>query len=113
MAGDLLVKEASNELEAVITRRMTGRSFLFEVCDEKFWEDDLNPEGNDFAKAYYETDLYIKDYHRAVGVGLPSLYHVEDTWDNFDRVSSVVDRRYSRWQANRERPWWQFWKPRI
>jgi hypothetical protein len=113
LAGELLVNEAGEELEAVIFRRKTGRSFLFEVCDEKFWEDDLSPEGNAFAQAYYETDIYIQDYQRAVGAGLPSLYHVEDTWENFERVCKVVDERHLRWKENRGRPWWKFWKPRI
>lgn len=113
LAGELLINEAHEAVEAVKARRMTGRSFLFEICDEKFWEDDLNAEGNEFAKVYYEKDIYINDYQRTLGAGLPSLYHVEDTWENFDRLRQVIDERFNRWRANRGRPWWQLWKARI
>ena len=113
LAGALLTTEAHEAVEAVKARRMTGRTFLFEICDEKFWEDDLNAEGNEFAKVYYEKDIYINDYQRTLGTGLPSLYHVEDTWENFDRLRQVIDERFNRWRANRGRPWWQFWKARI
>ena len=113
LAGDLLLDEAAAEIEGVKERRMTGREFLFEVCDEKFWEDDLNAEGNEFAKAYYETDIYINDYNEAIGNTLPSLYHAEDSWENFDRVCEAIDQRFSRWKDAKNRTWWQFWRPRI
>ena len=113
LSGELFVNEASGEVEAVKSRRMTGREFLLEVCDEKFWEDNLSPEGNEFAKLYYERDIYLKDYERVLGKGLPSLYHVKDTWENFDMLCPAIDERFRTWKANKNRLWWQFWKPRI
>lgn len=113
LAGELLLNEASAEIEAVKARRMTGRSFLFEVCDEKFWEDDLNAEGNEFAKVYYKTGIYINDYEEAINSNLPSLYHAEDSWENFDQACKAIDLRFDRWKNNKSRPWWQFWRARI
>lgn len=113
LAGELLTSEAADAIEAVKSRRMTGRAFLFNACDEKFWEEDLNALGNEFATDYYANNIYLDDYERAVGASLPSLYHVEDTWQNFDLVCVAIDARFNRWRANRNRPRWQFWRSRI
>jgi hypothetical protein len=102
-----LHEESREELEAVRARRMTGREFLFHSCDGKFWEDDLNVEGNEFAAAYYTGENgqgsgeYISDYEELLTSGLPSMYHVEDTWANYDIIASVIDRRYANWRATR------------
>jgi hypothetical protein len=78
---------------------MTGREFLIKQCDEKFWEDDLNEEGNRFAQSYYATNKYYGDYEAILSAGLPTLYHVEDSWANFEKISEVLDRRYHEWKS--------------
>lgn len=91
---------------------MTGRGFLISQCDEKFWDGDLSDEGNAFAKACYEREDaggYVADYEATLGAGLPSLYHVADTWENFDRLAVLVDRRYAEWKRSRA-PRWRFWR---
>jgi hypothetical protein len=97
-------------LEAVRSRQMTGREFLFRQCDEKFWDQDLNEEGNEFALEYYTPDkaLYISDYESTLGVGLLSLYHVADTWENYDKIAPVISRRFMKWKSRKSR--WRFWK---
>jgi hypothetical protein len=112
LEGELHRAESAEGLAAVRARARTGRDFLFEYCDEKFWEEDLCQEGNAFAAAYYAANgpaSYLYDYDRALGTGLPSLYHVEDSWGNYDRIAPVISRRYSAWRSGR-RPWWKFWK---
>jgi len=110
LEGQLLIEETPKELEAVRARKMTGREFLFEVCDEKFWEDDLNEEGNAFAKFYYETDKYIQDYAEVLSAGLPTLYHVADTWENYEKLAKVIDKRFMSWKKGLTKAWWQIWK---
>jgi hypothetical protein len=97
-------------LEAVRRREMTGRDFLFQACDEKFSDQDLNEEGNAFAAEYFapERSLYILDYEKVLGRGLSSLYHVADTWENYDKIAPVISRRFMRWKSGKS--WWQFWK---
>ena len=34
-----------------------------------------------------------------LGADLPSIWHVEDTWDNFDHVRGRVDTRFREWRA--------------
>jgi hypothetical protein len=86
-------------LIAVRERQMTGRQFLFRQCDEKFWEVDLNNEGNAFAKHYYGgEELYFEDYQRILTSDLPSLYHVEDSWDSYDKIAPVISQRFDEWK---------------
>jgi hypothetical protein len=113
LAGESHRQGSGGPLAAVRERRMTGRELLFSQCDEKFTEEDLNDDGNAFAKEYYEktgAGGYLSDYETTLGGGLPSLYHVADTWENFDRIAAVIDRRYAQWNpAKSRRPWWKFW----
>ena len=51
--GDLFRQESSESIQKVLRREWTGRDFLINECDEKFWEDAMNDEGNQFTKFYY------------------------------------------------------------
>lgn len=102
-------EQSLDALRAVRDREVTGLEFLLAQCDEKFWEEDLSDAGNEFAKWYYglggTSGPYLGDYDRALGAGLDSLYRVEDTWENYDRVAQTIDRRYRRWRRHRGRAW--------
>jgi hypothetical protein len=101
LEGPFLREESAAALEALRRREMTGREFLTRECDEKFWEDALSDEGNAFAQAYYEKEGpggYLADYDEALGGDLPTLYHVPDTWANFDRLAARLDQRYAEWR---------------
>jgi hypothetical protein len=83
---------------------MTGREFLMQECDEKLVDFCLNKEGNAFAQAYYERDGpggYVSDYAELFVADLPSLYHVEDAWANYDRLAAVLDQRFAEWRRAR------------
>lgn len=97
--------ESAASLAAVRARVMTGRQFLWRECDQKFTTQDLNEEGNAFTADYYAKDGpggFLADYEDAVGGTLPTLYHVEDSWENFDTLAAVLDRRYDEWKKERE-----------
>src|SRR5262245_54551214 len=85
LVGSLHLNHSAGSVQQVKDREITGRDFFFGQCDAKFWEDDLNDEGNAFAKAYYEHS-YLTDYESILGGGVPTLYHVEDSWANFDKL---------------------------
>jgi hypothetical protein len=103
LEGEFHRTESVGAIEAVRNRAMTGREFLIDQCDEKFWEQDLNDEGNAFAKMYYAGEgegSYLNDYEAVLGGNLPSLYHVEDSWENFDALAPVIDRRFATWRRS-------------
>jgi hypothetical protein len=106
LEGEFHRENSADALAAVRNREITGREFLTTMCDEKFWEEDLGDIGNAFTRDYYSSKTppsYYDDYGECLGGGLPSLYHVEDTWENFDKVAAVLDRRFADWQKRRSR----------
>jgi hypothetical protein len=88
------------EVEEVLRRERTGPE-LFEWVDGVLMSTMLTPEGDAFTHAYFDFDRggYLRDYEAALAIGLPSVYHVADTWENYDRLAAIVDRRYAAWTA--------------
>jgi hypothetical protein len=109
-------QQHSAELLAKVRRReITGRQFFEAACQGKFTERDLSPEGNAFAEFYYsdaagQRGAYFEDYKKALAAGLPSFWHVADTWQNYDKLAAIIDRRYDAWKHRPRKRWWQFWK---
>jgi hypothetical protein len=104
LAGPIHLVEFPEMLGRLQRREITPGRFLIEACDEKFTNDDLNDEGNAFAKAYFdfERGSYIADYERVLASELETLYHVADTWENFDLLKPVLDRRLDEWRRARD-----------
>jgi hypothetical protein len=102
LAGDIHVTEFPESIEKLRSRSVTPGQFFLEVCDGKFTDEDLSDEGNAFAQAYFEFEKgsYVSDYQRVLVGDLPSQYHVSDTWENFDRLRSVLDKRLEEWRRN-------------
>jgi hypothetical protein len=103
LEGDLHREDSIEALTSVRERQMTGRYFLINECDEKFWEEDLNDLGNAFAGEYYglnEVGLYFADYADVLCEGNNKrFYYVEDTWENYNKLAPIVSRRFEEWKA--------------
>ncbi len=100
--GELYREMSQESLTHVKNRRMTGRDFLIEECDSKFYDEILNEEGNSFTQFYYEgdgNDSYFGDYAE-VFTECDNVYDVENTWQNYDRIMPVIDKRYQEWKNN-------------
>lgn len=98
LASAQLQKYARDSLPLFRERKITGRQLLFSELDEKFTDSLLTKVGKEFTQAYYETNIYLEDYENVLGGELPSLYHVADTWDNYDLLAPVIDQRFAGWQ---------------
>ena len=102
LIGDFHKAESAEWIQKVKERKVTGRDFLFSMCDGKFWEEDLSEEGNAFCKVYYAGDdgygKYVEDYENAVCPNTESIYHAEDTWENFDKLALIIDKEYNNWK---------------
>lgn len=123
LGGEIHVDEFPEGLEELRDRTSTPGTFFINACDQKFTDEDLNDEGNAFTEAYFafKTGLYLTDYESTFDSDGPTLYHVADTWENFNRIAPVIDARYEEWKRGvlktgienppRElvRPWWKIW----
>ncbi len=101
LAGDVFISDFSHELSRLRSRSLTPGRFFLSACDGKFSDEDLNEVGNSFAQAYFdfETGKFVADYDTTLGGDLPTLYHVQDTWENFDRLKPLLDQRFAEWRA--------------
>ena len=99
LAGQIHIDDFPQDLEALRTRSVTPGQFFFNSCDGKFIDENLNDQGNAFAASYFDFEHggYLADYENVLGVDLPSLYHVPDTWQSFDKLKPTLDRRFSDW----------------
>lgn len=104
LIGELHREDSQESLSKVKNREITGRDFLIKECDSKFWDEDLNEEGNEFAKYYYANQdygQYILDYEE-IFTEYNNLYKVKDSWENYDRLKSVINKRYNEWKNNKK-----------
>jgi hypothetical protein len=98
LGSAMLRKAARGSLPLLQARKITGRELLFTELDEKFFGSLLTKVGKEFTRDYYETGCYVDDYEEVLGGKLPTLYHVEDSWTNYDKLAPVIDGRFTRWQ---------------
>lgn len=100
LSGRIHIEDCPEDLPRLQTRQVTPGSFFLEACDGKFTDEDLSEEGNAFAREYFdfEKGQYLRDYELVLGGGLASLYHVADTWENYDRLAPCLDQRLDDWR---------------
>jgi hypothetical protein len=103
LASKELIQLADDTYTWVLNREVTGRTLLLTKLDEKFFDQLLTPEGREFTRSYYETNGYANDYDRVLGGDLPTLYHVADTWENFDKLAPILDERLAAWRTLNDR----------
>lgn len=99
LGSKTLEKYAGEMFQRVLHRQATGRDLLFSELDEKFFPELLTREARAFTRDYYETNEYVNDYDRVLGGALESLYHVNDSWENYDKVAPVLDERLQTWRS--------------
>jgi hypothetical protein len=91
-AGALHTSEEPQAVAAVVGGAMTGTAFLFNYCDGKFTDEDLNDEGNAFAARYYGSDgLYLDDYAE---VFADLMYVAPEEAHDYATFAALLDRRY-------------------
>lgn len=83
-------------------RQISGPK-LYEHSGGVLSADDVNDEGRLFCNYYYEPNTFFNDFRdmfikgSLFKKGLPSDYHVQDTWGNYDKLSKVLDKRFADW----------------
>lgn len=78
-----------------------GLDLLFDRCDGKLLDDDLNEEGNAFAAACYER-FVLKDFIEAMNcpadASVDAIFGADLTPQRHARVLWQLDRRYAEWR---------------
>lgn len=93
LESDFLKQIAKDGIEKVRNKEISGTDFLMKYLDGKLTSEDLSKEANNFASKYYETDRYLDDYAMIFEDDVPTLYHVKDTPENFEKIAKILDKR--------------------
>jgi len=92
-------QDFAKEIRRFKARKLTGPG-VYRAADGVFADDVLSEAGRAFALAYFEFDSgkYLNDYDKLLSSGLPSMYHVPDTWACYDALKPQIDKRYAAWR---------------
>jgi len=99
--NDLYSEYFEDEAELQIIRfkrRELGCTILSELWDGYLGYELFNREGNMVSYYYYGGGLYRNDYEDLLAGALPSLYHVNDSWNNFDMISKRISQKHQEWR---------------
>lgn len=99
--SELHLEEHPQEVALVKHRKIKGSEFLGKFCDGKLTDEDFNDLGKDFTESFFE-DRYYEVYANAVDPDdqLPTIYHVCDSWDTYDKVSPLISDAFKKWKSN-------------
>lgn len=90
-------EEASNQIFR-FRRREISCTILSEIWDGYLGFELFNQQGNLFTYYYYGGGLYKTDYDEILVKALPSIYHVTDTWENYEKMKARIDVRFEDWR---------------
>lgn len=99
LQGEFFDEEMPDEMSDLRNRKITGRDFLIDCCDEVLMDEEFSEEGLAFSEDYYETS-YMFDYADTLAGDLSSAYHVQDIWENYDKIAPVIDKRFAEWKKD-------------
>ena len=85
----------ADEYKKVVNSEVSGVQFLIENCDTKFWDSDLNEEGQKFTSFAYNK--YLDNFERVVG---HEPYSRKYNQQDMQSVSKYLDTVYSEYLAD-------------
>ena len=105
LLSEAFAGRVQDDTEAFSERRVSG-PVLYERWQGILRDDMLGNEGSAFARAYFDFDRghYLEDYAEVLAPEDETLFGVEDTWVNYDRLAKRLHRRFTEWQSKRADP---------
>jgi hypothetical protein len=112
LTSDEFKSDHEEEIQLFKRKELTGSQIFDRCCDGVLVLEDISEFGNRFALHYFDfsSGQYVSDYDVPLSHNLPSMYHVADTWDNYEKLKQVLDKRFTDWKKqNNKKPFWKFW----
>lgn len=97
-------KEDLLEIELVKRDEMTGAALYRTNWDGILTSKELSDEADAFAREYLNihNDIYTAvDFTNILAAGLPTIYHVEDSIENYRILESKITERYQDWKRRK------------
>lgn len=106
------LSKTKEEVQRVKERKKTGANFYNDALDGVLLDDDISEIGNEFSYFYYElkNGVYLNDYSEIFEENSQTLYHVKDSWENYDKLKPVIDNRFKKWKKEQTKKWWHLFQ---
>lgn len=90
--------EASDDIQLVKARKMSGTEFLAKHCDYRLSDEDFSPEILPFVECYY-FQKYIQQYDKLFNKKAMALLHPSPfSWEDYDLIAKRITRAYKLWK---------------
>ena len=113
LLDDEFFTDSLEDIKKVKNRVLTGAQFYEIWMDGVFAIEEVSVIGNRFALNYFDFDTgkYVSDYENTLAKQLPTLFHVQDSWENYEKIKKVIDIRFTEWNniPIEKKPWWKIW----
>ncbi len=97
LCSEYFIEECETQIYR-FSRKEISCTVLSEIWDGYLGSDLFTEEGNMFCFYYYGGGIYKKDYQGTLAKNLESIYHVQDTWNNYNEMSKIISLRYDDWK---------------
>ena len=96
-----LQDECAQQIELFRKRKLSPVK-IYVWWDGVLTDEMLNDEGNKFAHYYFDFSKgkFPTDYDEVLCAEVPTLYHVRDTWENYNKLKKRIDSRYEEWKLS-------------
>lgn len=102
MVSEWFKKHFDNVIQDFKQRKITGPE-AYEKSGGVFAQDMVNEEGHQFTMYYFDFSSGEYRYHYLEAFDCePTVYHVEDTWENYDHIKDWIDNEYEYWCEKKE-----------
>jgi hypothetical protein len=97
--SDFFIEQSGNEIELLNARELAPSS-IYMNWDGVLVGSLLNKDGYNFSLKYFDFDKgsYLKDYHRILCEDGGNIFGIQDTWENYDKISFAIDVAYNAWK---------------
>ncbi|NLR92431.1 MULTISPECIES: DUF7832 domain-containing protein [Flammeovirga] len=98
--NDLYSEEFEDEFGAQIIyfkRKEITPTILAETLDGIIEKELFDIKLHRFLTDYYSSGDYIKDYKENLANDKDTIFHVSENWEDFDKMSKILDARFSRY----------------
>ena len=90
--SDEMYELYGEEIDDFLNRRI-GAADLYQSVDGKLNQEMLSPEGARFMHFYFSGGNYFTDYENVFNARQGAQYGVQDTWQNYEMLSRVLEGR--------------------
>ncbi|MCA0427869.1 MAG: hypothetical protein LCH37_10580 [Bacteroidetes bacterium] len=96
------IAENSSEISLIRSRACRPSQFYADYMNGIFDEEGLTEEALNFTSFYFdfESGNYLADYLAVLDPQdtLPTLFHIADSWENYDKLKPVLNQRFMEWK---------------